>query len=183
MNTPTPGPNNVAPNTPPTLETISDVVLTLGRSLSLIVTATDADLPPQTLTFSLGPGAPAGAAIDPVTGVLSWTPGVAGANAISVIVSDNGSPSMSATRTFMVRVALPPGLGQAGFSSGEQFTFGWPTTPGQGYQVEYTEDLSANSWVPVGDPLTGTGEPIAFYSDLNTSAQGYFRVRILGPGN
>jgi hypothetical protein len=36
-------------------------------------TATDADLPPQTLTFSLV-GAPAGAAIDGSTGAFSWTP-------------------------------------------------------------------------------------------------------------
>src|SRR6185436_6942543 len=36
-------------------------------------TATDADLPAQTLTFSLV-GAPTGAAIDGTTGAFSWTP-------------------------------------------------------------------------------------------------------------
>ena len=35
--------------------------------------ATDVDVPPQTLTFSLV-GAPAGAAIDPTSGVFTWTP-------------------------------------------------------------------------------------------------------------
>src|SRR6185436_17550929 len=35
--------------------------------------ATDSDVPPQALTFSLV-GAPSGAGIDPSTGVFSWTP-------------------------------------------------------------------------------------------------------------
>src|SRR5439155_1006631 len=43
-------------------------------------TATDGDTPAQTLTFSLI-GAPAGAAIDPATGVFTWTPSLAQAGA------------------------------------------------------------------------------------------------------
>ncbi len=41
--------------------------------LTFTATATDADLPANTLTFSLS-GEPAGALIDPVSGVFTWTP-------------------------------------------------------------------------------------------------------------
>jgi hypothetical protein len=54
--------------------------------------ATDPDLPAETLTFSLV-GAPAGATIDPGTGVFSWTPAEAqgpGTYPFSVRVSDGG---------------------------------------------------------------------------------------------
>ena len=63
------------------------------------------------LTYSLEPGAPAGATIDPNTGVFSWTPtpgqGPATYN-ITVRVTDAGSPSMSDTETFAVTVNAAP---------------------------------------------------------------------------
>ena len=60
--------------------------------VDLTVTVTDTDLPEQTMTFALGPGAPAGAAIDPLTGRFTWTPGEAdgpGVYPIEVIVTDD----------------------------------------------------------------------------------------------
>ena len=46
----------------------------MSRSLlTFTATATDADLPANTLTFSLS-GEPVGASIDPNTGVFTWTP-------------------------------------------------------------------------------------------------------------
>jgi uncharacterized repeat protein (TIGR01451 family) len=63
------------------------------------------------LTYSLDPGAPAGATIDPNTGAFSWTPapgqGPANYN-ITVRVTDNGSPSLSNTETFAVTVNAAP---------------------------------------------------------------------------
>ena len=63
--------------------------------------------PANTLTFSLDAGAPAGASINPVTGVFTWTPTEAqgpGVYPITVRVTDNGQPPKSATRTFTVTV-------------------------------------------------------------------------------
>ena len=63
------------------------------------------------LTYSLDPGAPAGASIDPVTGAFSWTPtpgqGPASYN-ITVRATDNGAPNLSNTQTFAVTVNAPP---------------------------------------------------------------------------
>jgi hypothetical protein len=58
------------------------------------------------LTFSLT-SAPAGVTLDPVTGVLTWTPTeVQGpsTNRIGVQVTDNGTPPLSDIRTFTVTV-------------------------------------------------------------------------------
>jgi hypothetical protein len=111
MPTATPRTNNIAPNTPPLLATITNRSLTIGQTLTLVASASDNDQPPQTLTFSLGSGAPAGAGINPGNGLFSWTPSTAPAtNSISIIVTDNGSPSLSATQTFTVIVYTPPTL-------------------------------------------------------------------------
>ena len=82
---------------------------TINELSTLVVTnsATDADLPANTLTFSLEPGAPDGASINPTNGVFTWTPTEAqgpGTNVITVRVTDDGSPPSSDTRSFTVVV-------------------------------------------------------------------------------
>ncbi len=94
-------------NTPPVLAAIDDQTIGEGNELSLLVTATDADDPPNTLTFLLDSGAPAGAAIDPESGLFTWTPSESqgpGTYEITVRVIDNGSPPLSDTATFQVTV-------------------------------------------------------------------------------
>ena len=86
---------------------IGDKTVFEGNLLSFTVIATDTDLPVQVLTFSLNPGAPAAATIEPITGLFTWiapevpTPTT---STITVIVSDNGFPSLSATQSFNVTV-------------------------------------------------------------------------------
>lgn len=93
-------------NQPPLLAPIADQSIVELETLTLTNSATDADLPPQTLTFSFSSPLD-GAAIHPTTGVFTWTPtefqGPA-TNVISVVVADNGFPSLSATQTFTVSV-------------------------------------------------------------------------------
>ena len=77
-----------------------------GTELTFTTPADDPDVPAQTLTFSLA-GAPAGASIDPVTGVFTWTPGEAdgpGVFTFDVVVSDDGVPSLDGRRTVTVTV-------------------------------------------------------------------------------
>jgi hypothetical protein len=78
---------NVAPvitGVPPTV-TISELA-----PYTFTATATDADIPAQTVKLSLV-GAPAGAAIDSVTGVFTWTPSGSqtGVHAFAVRASDS----------------------------------------------------------------------------------------------
>ena len=109
-----PGPAPAAsapPNLPPLLAEISDQTISASNLLSIAVSASDLDLPPQTLTYSLEPGAPSGASINPATGLFTWTPSVAqypGSYQVTVRVTDNGDPPLSASGTFNVTVAAPP---------------------------------------------------------------------------
>lgn len=178
LNLPSPGTNNIGSNTAPTLTPIGSQTATLGQTISFSAFATDPDLPPQTLTFSLGTGAPSGASVNPSTGQFVWTPSAAPAtNVIALIVTDNGSPNLSATQTFTVTVFPAPQLTGAAIDAG-RFTFGWPTTPGQQYQVEYKDTLSVSGWLPFGAPVVGTGGLLTFTHDL-TGAQRYFRVTLV----
>ena len=91
-------------NHPPMLATNADVAIPEGQTLVMTNTATDPET--NALTFSLGPGAPSGMSITP-TGVLTWTPTEAqgpGVYPVTVIVTDNGLPSLSASNTFNVTV-------------------------------------------------------------------------------
>ncbi len=91
-------------NHPPLLGTNSDVALPEGQMLVLTNTATDPET--NALTFSLGPGAPSGMSITP-EGVLTWMPTEAqgpGLYFVTVIVTDNGLPTMIASNVFNVTV-------------------------------------------------------------------------------
>src|SRR5262249_61304278 len=62
------------PNIPPTLTGVpASATIPELSAYTFDADATDPDLPPQALTFGLV-DAPAGAAIDPITGVFTWTP-------------------------------------------------------------------------------------------------------------
>lgn len=93
-------------NSAPSLAAIDNKTVQVGSWLTFIATATDSDLPAQKLTFSLDVGAPAGATITS-EGVFSWTPTEAQGPStymITVKVTDNGTPALSATRSFTVVV-------------------------------------------------------------------------------
>ncbi len=94
-------------NNPPSLEPVAGRTVPEGLPLNIPLIATDPDLPGDTLIFSLDPGAAAGAAVDPVSGVFSWTPSEAqgpGSHVFTVRVRDGGSPSLGALQIFTITV-------------------------------------------------------------------------------
>jgi len=95
-------------NTAPFFVTpIPDQVVTEGATIIITNVASDLDVPFNTLTYSLGPGIPAGAWVDPTNGVFTWTPTHSQApstNRIDVVVRDDGSPELSATNSVTVIV-------------------------------------------------------------------------------
>ena len=96
-------------NTPPTLAPVGNQVINAGVTLMVTNAATDADQPPQTLTFSLL-GAPTNATLTPLNNtnaVFTWRPLVSQAsttNTITLKVADSGTPSLSATNSFLVTI-------------------------------------------------------------------------------
>jgi len=79
-------------------------------TLNVTIAATDPDIPANTLTFAIV-SAPFGVAVNPSTGVLTWTPttGQVGTNTIYVSVTDYNpwavnSQQLSVTNSFQVQV-------------------------------------------------------------------------------
>lgn len=96
-------------NSPPVLGTIANQSGYWGNVFSFTATATDPDIPADVLTFSLV-GAPAGASINPSTGVFAWTPasGQISSHTFTVVVTDNGSPQMSDSQQVTINVGKRP---------------------------------------------------------------------------
>lgn len=131
-------------NRPPVLDPMPPVAMVAGQTLVLTNTATDPDLPPQTLTFSLL-SAPGGASITPDTGVFTWPSTLADAattNLVTVRVADNGTPSLTATQSFTVTARWPvePTLGAAAFD-GSSLSFDVDGDAGVDYAVWNSTDL------------------------------------------
>lgn len=99
-------------NQAPVLSNLADQVVHEGETLQVQAVATDTDLPAQRLTFSLDPGAPAGASIDSSTGFFGWHVGDdfgPSTNVITVRVTDDDLRNpKSATRSFTVVVIAEP---------------------------------------------------------------------------
>jgi hypothetical protein len=117
------------PQPPPVLNAIPDQRVDEGSTVSFTAHASGSTLP---LTFSLGTDAPDGAQIDPSTGVFTWTPAAPGNYAVTVIVTDGGSPPQSVEQTVSItvdnvapNVALSSGVGTiqtADFQDAGSFT-------------------------------------------------------------
>ncbi|MGE5612038.1 MAG: tandem-95 repeat protein, partial [Bacillota bacterium] len=98
-------------NDAPTLDAINGnnaFSLQEGDTLTFTATGHDVDAG-QALVYSLV-NAPAGATIDPATGVFSWTPGyeAAGSYQFNVVVADSGAPSQAASRAVTVTIRDVP---------------------------------------------------------------------------
>ena len=92
-------------NSAPILPGQTNVTVNELTTLTVTNTATDFDVPANTLDYSL-PGAPAGAGVS-AAGVITWTPAQTespATNTITTVVTDSGVPSLSATNSFTVVV-------------------------------------------------------------------------------
>lgn len=92
-------------NSAPTLAPIGNKTVSVGGTLTFNASGTDADLPAQILAYSLTGAVPAGATINPTTGVFNWTPTAAQAGhtyTFGVRVTDNGSGQLHADETITV---------------------------------------------------------------------------------
>jgi hypothetical protein len=93
-------------NNAPTITQVGPQTIQSNGVLIVDTDAVDGDLPQQTLRFALTE-APAGATIDPNSGVINWQPNPAQSgksHGFVVTVSDNGTPVRSASMCFSATV-------------------------------------------------------------------------------
>jgi hypothetical protein len=170
----------IPPNTPPTLAPITSQTVNVGQTVAFTVSATDTDQPPQTLTFALLSAA-ANATLDTNSGAFSFRPTVMQANstnAFTLQVSDNGSPTLSATQNFSVVVnpLSAPGISSISFNGG-QFGFNISGQSGPDYAVETSTNLT--QWSPVF--VTNSPALPFVWTDTNSGLpRRFYRVK-LGP--
>ena len=97
-------------NSAPVLAPIGDRSVDEGATLSFTASATDSDVPTDTLTYTLDAGSLAlGMTIDASTGAFSWTPteGQGGtAPSVTVTVTDSGTGTLTDSETFTVTVTV-----------------------------------------------------------------------------
>lgn len=151
----------VPTNQTPIITSTPITTATVGAAYTYNVTATDPD--GNTLTFSLTIS-PTGMTINSSSGLISWTPTVAGNYNITVEVSDNGSPVKSITQSFTIQVGQPGPANQPPIITSTAIT---TATVGQAYSY----DVDATD--PDGDSLTyflvgPAGMTIDFLSGLIT---------------
>ncbi|MEI6196079.1 MAG: putative Ig domain-containing protein, partial [Verrucomicrobiota bacterium] len=173
--------DSVTLNQPPTLAYISNYNLIAGALLVFTNSASDPDVPVQTITYNQI-NSPVGAALNPNTGVFNWRPAVAqspSTQTVSVVVSDNGVPAMSATQNFSIVVSqpAPPVLGSASNTNG-QFGFWVNGDVGPDYFIQVSTNLANwSALATVSAPV-----PPFFLMDPNsTNYSARFYRALLGP--
>jgi hypothetical protein len=90
--------------------------------------------------------------IDPVSGVLTWRPTMVQSHAtypFSIVATDSGSPSMSATQYVLVTVLPPvtPTISLATFTN-DEFTFSVNGDSGPDHYIDLTTNLEPSvAWL------------------------------------
>ncbi len=168
-------------NNPPQLAPIADIVLVAGRTLLVTNLATDPDLPPQTLTFSLL-SAPRGATLDPSTGRIAWRPAIAqspSTNLLVVRVVDNGTPVLGATQSFLVSVLqpAPPTLALPAYTTG-RFSLIVYGDAGPDYIIERAAEASPSAWLPIATNESPVPPFVWWDTGSSNAPQGLYRVKL-----
>lgn len=128
------------------------------------------------LTYSLDPGYPAGASIDPATGEFSWTPLPAqgpGVYNVVVRVTDNGSSPRSDTEALAITINAPPVI--TAHPEGET------VSPGANVLFSVTATGSAPlsyQWNLNGAPIPGATTGSHAINDVQSSHAGDYSVLV-----
>lgn len=170
------------PNRPPVIAPVGLRFIAPSQTLQFQVYAFDQDVPPQALTFNLEPGNPAGARIDPRSGLFSWmpAPGSPTTNFVTVRVTDSGLPPQSTLLSFQAIVVAPPRLLGVNLAGGRQPILTWESQPGRRYQIEEAGELSGN-WQTLPGDATANGQATSFAAPIPppTAGQRFYRVRVV----
>jgi hypothetical protein len=169
-------------NVTPVLGAMSDATVNPGQTVNFTATASDADIPANTLTYSLV-SPPSGATINSASGLFNWRPAVSQANTtntVQVQVTDFNpfavnSQHLSDTKSFKVVVnpLAPVVLTPAGSANG-QFKFQVNGTVGPDYIIASSTNLSGWS-----DIFTNFSPSTPFqFTNTVTLTNRFFRARL-----
>jgi hypothetical protein len=166
-------------NTAPVLPAISDRIVNVGVNLMITNNATDED-DGQALSYSLTVK-PTNATINTTSGIIHWRPLVSQGNTVnpfSVVVADNGTPSLSATQNFNVTVnPLPqPSVGAPQVVGG-QIGLSVSGQVGPDYAVQASTNLTDWNTLLITNPAT---MPFTWSTNTGGLPAQFYRVKV-GP--
>jgi uncharacterized repeat protein (TIGR01451 family) len=167
-------------NSPPVMAAIADRTIHAGATLTFVVSATDPDIPTNTLMYSLDAGVPTGAGIS-ANGVFTFTTSDADVNTtnqITVRVTDDGVPPMSAAKSFNVAVVSRPVIDSI-TRSNDFVVITWRPIPGQNYRLEYKGSLAETNWSDLGADVTASGATATQLDSINAASQRLYRVAVV----
>jgi hypothetical protein len=172
-------------NTPPVLTVPPDQTVYPQTTLAVSASATDSDVPTNTLTFSLL-SAPLGMTIDTNSGAITWTPSQAQAsttNLITVVVTDNGSPNLSDTNTFKVvvrasEIVPAPVIQEISCSAGFAI-LSWTSVSNHIYRLQFKSDFADTNWTDIAPDITSTAATTTATNACGPAIQRFYRVLLL----
>ncbi len=163
-------------NTAPVLSVIPTKTVNSGATLVFTNIATDADVPADILTFSVT-NSPAGFTVN-ANGIVSWTAPqltVTVTNSATVVVTDNGVPPLSNSKSFSIIVVAPPKLSSVVLTNGD-VNLTWSTFPGKTYQIQFKPDLNATSWTDLGAATPAGGSTLSVTDSAPIDTQRFYRI-------
>lgn len=156
------------PPIPPTLIVPTSQMIYAGRTLTVTNSATNTFLPKASYTFKLP--SPSTNVLITANGVLTWTNTAAlpGTNLVSVKVTDNSVPPLSATNHFAVVLLSSPVLIVSNLmSSSHSFQFSFLTLSNTAWRIDASTNLL--NWLPLLTNTAGTSGTIQFTDLLATN--------------
>jgi uncharacterized repeat protein (TIGR01451 family) len=168
-------------NHPPILSPIADRTLHAGSLLTVTNSASDPDIPPNNLTFSLDPGAPPAATINSTNGLLLWPTADTDANTtntIAVRVTDDGTPALSDAKSFIATVVSRPAFLSITLVS-NAISLTWNSIAGQGYRLQRSDILPPTNWQSSGPDVVAGGSSTSYLDTNAPAAQRFYRVLVV----
>jgi hypothetical protein len=174
------------PPLPPSLIVPATQTVYAGQTLAVSLFATNAYLPDSVFTFSL-PSPSTNYWINAISGVLTWTNTAAlpGANQVSVKVTDNSVPPLSATNSFAVIVTPTPPVLTNLLAGSSGFQFGFNTLSNTTWRIDATTNLNAaTTWLPLFTNTAGASGTLQFTDLLATNFPlRFYRAVFRNPAN
>jgi hypothetical protein len=171
-------------NTAPVLPGQSNRKIDVLTTLVVTNTATDSDIPANTLTYMLSV-APTNALID-TNGVITWTPTLAqgdSTNLFVTVVTDNGVPPLSATNSFEVVVkpasVIPPPVIKSITVSNGIAVVTWSSVSNGIYRFQYIVDLGGTNWTDVLPDVQATGSTTMTTNATGNATQQFYRILVV----
>jgi hypothetical protein len=154
---------------------LPEVRIPANAARSFPVTASDPDLPAQTLRY-VAFNLPAGFSITPGTGVITGSSATQGLSIVTVEATDDQWPPLATQTDFRLHLVEPLAVSIEAQPGRLQLTF--PGTAGGTYRVEFTEALASPDWKTFlttnRPPTTAISVPMPA-PDLTTNR--FYRVR------